>query len=243
MPTLQGDRTASLLTNTSEGKVIVDTGMEDSFFVEGLTVANSPATKSSKLTSNEIVSTTPSRVPQIASVEDKFIEVAANDLTISPITVIESATRITSFQDGILHIATDQSRDTTIPPFTTGKITVSEPTPTVASISVDVEGLKTNAIENSSRKIGSDKFNPIQADILQNNSSKISFASSISSEQFFSFHNSTPEIINRLNNSATNIWSDLLQSEAQLDINFQITNLPTVLRSLIRSALQFNSIS
>ena len=38
--------------------------------------------------------------------------------------------------------------------------------------------------------------------------------------------NSSPEITNVLNNTATNIWSDLLQSETQLDIGFQITDLP-----------------
>ena len=46
-------------------------------------------------------------------------------------------------------------------------------------------------------------------------------------EQFFSIHNLTPEITNVPNNSATKIWSDLLQLETQLDINFQITDLPT----------------
>ncbi|WP_319420865.1 hypothetical protein [Pleurocapsa sp. FMAR1] len=34
------------------------------------------------------------------------------------------------------------------------------------------------------------------------------------------------EIINVLNNSATNIWSNLIQSETELDIDFQIIDLP-----------------
>ena len=173
------NNTASLLTGASEGKVIIDTGMEDTFFVEGVTIQNSSRVKPSKLTSNEIVSATPSRVPQIAMIEDKSIEVAANDLTVSPVTVNEATTEITSFNDSILHIAPDQHRDTTIPPFTAGEITVSEPTPTVASISINVDALKANTIENSSRKIGSDKFNPIQADVLQNNASEIPLSSSI----------------------------------------------------------------
>ncbi|MEO0848372.1 MAG: DNA/RNA non-specific endonuclease [Cyanobacteria bacterium J06648_1] len=58
-------------------------------------------------------------------------------------------------------------------------------------------------------------------------SSEILFAPSVEPEQFFSIHNSTPEITNVLNNTATNIWSDLLQPQTQLDINFQITDLPT----------------
>jgi hypothetical protein len=173
--------------------------MEDTFFVKGLTVQNSSRVKSSKLTSNEIVSATPSRVPQIAAIKDKSIEVAANNLTVSPVTVNEATTKITSFDDSILHIAPDQHRNATVTPFTTRYIAVGKPTPTVASISVDVDALKTNTIENSPSKIDSDKFDPIQADVLQNNTPKISFSSSISPEQFFSVHNSTPEIINALN--------------------------------------------
>ena len=57
-------------------------------------------------------------------------------------------------------------------------------------------------------------------------SSEIFFAPSVSSEQFVSIHNSTPKITNVLNNTATNIWSDLLQTETQLNVNFQITDLP-----------------
>ena len=57
--------------------------------------------------------------------------------------------------------------------------------------------------------------------------SEILFSPSVESDQFFSIHNSTPKITNVLNNTATSIWSDLLQSQTQLNINFQITDLPT----------------
>ena len=80
---------------------------------------------------------------------------------------------------------------------------------------------KIGIFENNVFKIGKGQFSFGQID-----PSEISFSSSIPSEQFFSIHNSTPQIINELNNSATNIWSDLLQPETQLDINFQITDLP-----------------
>ncbi len=40
-------------------------------------------------------------------------------------------------------------------------------------------------------------------------------------------HGISSLILNNLNNSATNIWSDLLQTQTSLDINFQITDLPT----------------
>ncbi len=69
---------------------------------------------------------------------------------------------------------------------------------------------------------------PAQVGINKFNSEEVSLSNSIASEELISsnFHNSTPQIINALNNSATNIWADLLQSETQLDIDFQIADLP-----------------
>ncbi|ELS02441.1 hypothetical protein Xen7305DRAFT_00021550 [Xenococcus sp. PCC 7305] len=77
------------------------------------------------------------------------------------------------------------------------------------------------------RQVDFRQINSTQINFTQINSREISFSRSISSEQFFSIHNSTPQTINDLNNSATNVWSDLLQPETQLDINFQITDLPS----------------
>ena len=70
---------------------------------------------------------------------------------------------------------------------------------------------------------------PAQVSISEFNSKELSIPSSIASEEFIgsNFHDSTPETINELNNSATNIWSDLLQFSTQIDIDFQITDLPT----------------
>ncbi|BAZ46381.1 DNA/RNA non-specific endonuclease [Chondrocystis sp. NIES-4102] len=70
---------------------------------------------------------------------------------------------------------------------------------------------------------------PAQVSISEFNSKELFIPSSIASEEFISsnFHDLTPQIINVLNNTATNIWSDLLQTETQLDIDFQITDLPT----------------
>jgi PKD repeat protein len=86
--------------------------------------------------------------------------------------------------------------------------------------------------QTSFRQIDSTEINSTQTDILQLDTSqigtsKISFASSILSEQFFSIHNSTPQIIDELNNSATKIWSNLLKSPTSLDVDFQITDLPS----------------
>ncbi|MGL5943601.1 MAG: hypothetical protein ACRC2S_25195 [Waterburya sp.] len=44
-------------------------------------------------------------------------------------------------------------------------------------------------------------------------------------------------MINELNNGATNIWSNLLQSETELNIDFQITDLPKA-RSLCRVGIK-----
>ncbi|MBD1929852.1 hypothetical protein H6F74_26995 [Trichocoleus sp. FACHB-90] len=50
--------------------------------------------------------------------------------------------------------------------------------------------------------------NPVSAPKIT--ASEIFFSPSVPSEQFFSIHNSTPQTINQLNHSATNIWSNLL---------------------------------
>nr|WP_319420106.1 hypothetical protein [Pleurocapsa sp. FMAR1] len=98
----------------------------------------------------------------------------------------------------------------------------------------------TNFLEISSPQINIPQNNSLEVDsrvmsgrtvgINQLDSSKVTFPIVVPDQQVFSGdfpnHNSTPEIINVLNNSATNIWSDLLQSEASLDIDFQITDLP-----------------
>ena len=91
----------------------------------------------------------------------------------------------------------------------------------------------------SPTQISPTQISPTQINIRQTASSnseisEIPFSSSVFSNELsfgdefsFNFHNSNPEVINRLNNTATNIWSDLLQTETQLDIDFQITDLPT----------------
>ena len=97
--------------------------------------------------------------------------------------------------------------------------------------STQVSSTQIDTKQTSLRQIDSTEINSTQTDVLQLDTSQvgiieISFASSISPEQFFSVHNSTLKITNVLNNSATNIWSNLLQSDTQLDIDFQITDLP-----------------
>ena len=100
-----------------------------------------------------------------------------------------------------------------------------------STVSSEIGSTKVDLAEVGSIKVDVSQNSSTEIDPMKIDSSEIPFPVSISSEQFFSghfpTHNSSPEIINRLNNSATNIWSDLLQTSTQLDINFQITDLPS----------------
>jgi large repetitive protein len=98
----------------------------------------------------------------------------------------------------------------------------------------------TNLLEISSSQVDISQDNSFEVDarvmsgrterVDKLNSSEVALPVVVPNQQFFRSdfpsHNSKPEIINVLNNSATKIWSDLLQSETQLDIDFQITDLP-----------------
>jgi hypothetical protein len=101
----------------------------------------------------------------------------------------------------------------------TSQVGVSQTSPTQVNIP------QTNSFEIDGT------FGETTFGLEQLNSSKISLPVTITNDQLFSGdfpnHNSTPEIINALNNSATAIWSDLLQTETQLNIDFQITDLPS----------------
>ena len=90
-----------------------------------------------------------------------------------------------------------------------------------------IDTKQTSLRQIDTAEVNSTQTNVLQLDTSQVDITEIPFTSSIPSKQFFSSHNSTPQIIDVLNNSATNIWSDLLQTETQLDIDFQITDLPT----------------
>lgn len=71
--------------------------------------------------------------------------------------------------------------------------------------------------------------NVAQVDSSKIHTTEIPFSSSVSSQQFLSSdfsHNNSPVLVNNINNTATKIWSDLLRTETQLDIDFQITDLP-----------------
>jgi hypothetical protein len=87
-------------------------------------------------------------------------------------------------------------------------------------------------IETYPAQINSAQIDSAEFAIEPYNTRKISFPSSIPSEQFFSSHNSTPEIINALNNSPTNSDSfgeQNIEPEAIYGINSTnapLTNIP-----------------
>lgn len=121
------------------------------------------------------------------------------------------------------------------------KISATQPSASqIGTKAISTSQIRTPQV--STEEIGSSQIDSSQISTIQGNpfifatgvqidSSEVTLPRSVPSQQFFSSnfpsHNSTPQIINRLNNSATKIWSDLLQSDTQLDIDFQITDLPT----------------
>ena len=121
-------------------------------------------------------------------------------------------------QIGIGQIGTSQTHEGQISSFENGIAEISSHRPrTVQNSSRKIGVSQVSFNETNRRQISSSQISSFEID-----SSKVSFSSSIPFEQFFSFHNSSPKIINVLNNTATNIWSDLLQPQTKLDINFQI---------------------
>ena len=142
-------------------------------------------------------------------------------MTTSPIQI--SGEQISISENNISHASTNQTSSKQI-----GSSQVS-------SIEVDVFEISSSQFDPSQIST----FNPLNRtsnsisfwNTNQFNSIEIALPSIVSSQQFvssdFPNHNSTPQIINKLNHTATNIWSNLLQPPIQLDINFQITDLPT----------------
>ena len=155
--------------------------------------------------------------------QDGFVSIPTERATIS-----DSSLKVSSNQTTFNNNAISEISSSEISIVEASKIKIS---PFKVGISEN-SSVETRPTESSSSQNSIFENNIIQSDFQQFSStqidpSEISFASSISSEQFFSIHDATPQIINELNNSATNIWSNLLQTETQLDINFQITDLPT----------------
>ena len=173
-------------------------------------------------------------ISQQSFVQDSIRQVSINERSFDQIGSRQvSVAQIDSFQNTFSQTSPTKIGSTKIGSTKIGSVqTSSSEVGTTEVSTTEVSTQKNNFGEigiaqvNSRKIAASSKFNSSQI-----NSREVSFPSSIPSEQLFSshsqIHNSTPQIINELNNSATNIWSDLLQPETQLDINFQITDLPT----------------
>jgi hypothetical protein len=105
---------------------------------------------------------------------------------------------ITSAETTFIHTGADE--------FSTAQVTFVEPTG--IEVGVGEVGLMVN-------NFFIDFILPVS---LNFPASLISFSPSVLSNQFFSIHDSTPQIINNLNNKATNIWSDLSRAQTYLNI-------------------------
>lgn len=165
------------------------------------------------------IGTSQNSFSQIGTSQDSFSQIGTSQIGISQISVPQvSSSQIGTSQirpAKICHTKTASDQISTNH-FGTAQVGFSE-----------VEISKISSTQDNIAQVDLTKRRTRSVPAPKSNTSEISFASSISFKQFFSSHNSTPQIIDVLNNSATKIWSDLLQTKTQLDIDFQITNLPS----------------
>ncbi len=229
------NNSASLSGEQSEGDIVITRGkarpgtaisgmkIKDSIAVKSISVENSPEARLFIFKTEMIFSSTISRSSQITSFENKFIVNSCDEMNISPITVNGSLPKIAHIHNSILEITPNQTWDKTTPPFTTGKIAVDE-----------LSATKSNTIDNSASEIDSLEFNPIQIDVLQNDTSEIPLTSSIPLQQlisshFSNLHNQNSQLNTLLNNITLKI-TDLPSgqiAEAQLTQTDPLTGHPT----------------
>ncbi len=206
--------TASLLADTAiegSGLNIISTNTtvgHDSFINEAFFKGSKKFPSPSKIGIGEVafreIGFTNSSVSEDGSSKIDLLNKAT--LTESSIGKI-SPWHITSAKTTFIHTDIDE--------FTKAQVTVEKPTQ--IEVGVGEVGLLVNSFFN-------DFANPVNTPFP---ASKVFFSPSVLSNQFFSIHDSTPQIINDLNTIATNIWSDLLNPETPLNITFQVTDLPT----------------
>ncbi|MEM8777890.1 MAG: DNA/RNA non-specific endonuclease [Cyanobacteria bacterium P01_G01_bin.49] len=169
-------------------------------------------------TGTEQVSTSQNTTMQISTIESSSIQTGPIHLSFSQIGFIKDSPNSITFERSPLQITSIESSSNKIGPseINLAKIRSSQ--------------IRPNQISEAQVGIGEVNFSKISIDqfnFAKTNPTEISITSLVPSEQFFSIHDTKPQIINNINNSATNIWSDLLQTETSLDITFQITDLPT----------------
>lgn len=172
----------------------------------------------STITQTEFSSARKIGIGEVAPIEASFNKIGVLKNSPSKIDIVKtnlserspskiSPRHITIFKITFIYTGADK--------FSTAQVTFVKPTG--IEVGVGEVGLMVN---NSFV----DSIPPVSTSAIP--ASLISFSPSVLSNQFFSIHDSTPQIINDLNTIATNIWSDLLNPETPLNITFQVTNLP-----------------
>ncbi len=204
--------TAQLLADTTEASSlnIISTNTtvgHNSFINEAFFKGSKKFPSPSKIGIGEVASFK-SGFTKIGVFEDGRPKIDISESTLTERSVGKiSPWHITSAKTTFIHTGVDE--------FTKAQVTFVEPTQ--LEVGVGEVGLVVN---NSFV----DSIDPVN---LNFPASLISFSPSVLSNQFFSIHDSTPQIINDLNAIATNIWADLLNPGTLLNITFQVTNLPT----------------
>ncbi len=222
------NNSANLLSNrilqkTSTRPSTKDTRVKNTISIESVFKTNSKVLESNHFTRKKMTSSFGFSLPsQVTPIENNVIKGGTTNLTISPIAINKSISKITRFYDRVLQITSKQWGQTTKPPLSTGEITINKLSWN------EFNGAKRDIIKNRSSEINLFKLNSIQTGVLQNNTSKITFPSLISSDQFFgsNIHNSNLQTLNQLNNSVNHIWSTLIP-QTDIDITYEIKDLPS----------------
>jgi hypothetical protein len=174
-----------------------------------------------------------SSIPKITSCERYFTEFSPTEINAIETGIIHS--RLS--QDGILEVSSCQAGSSNS---STLQDSLTQISPTQIDIlkdtishtsTIEVSFPQINTEQSSIRQIGSSENDSSQTSVLKFNPSqiqltKISLPSNITSQQLFSgnlSHNSSPNLITDIYNTAQTLW----HTTTPIDLNFAITNLPT----------------
>ena len=167
---------------------------------------------------------------QASTNQNGFFQVGVEQIGIPQ----SSFSQISSPQTGFaqVNIAPINSTQTSTSQISSAQIDVNQSTPNHTSSEqvgfTQVTPLNTNATQISASQINSSQVNIFEElGRTQVNPDKISLPSSITLQQFLSIHNSPPALINDINTTSLNLWNNYLNTQLPLNINFQITDLPT----------------
>jgi hypothetical protein len=169
------------------------------------------------------VNITPLNLTQVGSAKIDLSQISFSDAGSSEVSIAQvstpqiglsdkSITQVSSAQIGILEPSFFKA--------STSQTSVAQ----ISSLQIDTSQI--SIIQNNASQVG---FS--QASSLQINAGKVSFSRSISSQQFlstfFSSHDSTASVLYDINNTALILWNTYLQPTTPLNLNIEITDLPT----------------